>query len=520
MDTHQKSKVYHSLVHWHNFRLKVFLEGIVIGIIAGIITVLFRYSIEQGEQLRSLVYAQIENNLLLLLPWLGALLVIALLLGLIIRFEPMTGGSGIPQVKGVLLGLLKTNWKSVLAGKFLGGVLAIGAGLSLGREGPSIQLGAAVGQGLSRMIGRTKMEERFLMTSGASAGLAAAFNAPLAGVVFALEELHKNFSPAVLMSAMAASITSALVTQLFFGDSPVFTITDLPVFPFRYYGDLIILGVLVGFLGIAFNKMLIKTLNLYNRQNRIPRIALAAIPLLIGGIAGTVLPEILGGGNNLVGPIVSGNYGLSMLLILLAAKFAFTMISYGSGVPGGIFLPMLVIGALAGGAFSNVAVHFLAVDPHYTTNFVILAMAALFTAVVKAPITGSILITEMTGSFSHLISLITISMTAYIVAELAKSAPVYEELLDRILVKTKALLHSDKSRTIVDFVVCVGSKLDGKRVKNVEWPSQCLLISIKRGDKEIVPQGDTQILAGDFVYLLTSTANAEHVRQLAQECLV
>lgn len=520
MDNQKPSKAYYSLVHWHNFRLKVFLEGIAIGAVAGTITVLFRFLIEQGERLRSHVYALVENNHLFLLPWLGALLAVALLLGLIGKYEPMAGGSGIPQVKGVLLGLLKTNWQRILPAKFVGGILAIGAGLSLGREGPSIQLGAAVGQGLSRLAGRTKMEERFLMTSGSSAGLAAAFNAPLAGVVFALEELHKNFSPAVLMSAMAASITSALVTQLWFGKNPVFNITGLPVLPFHYYGYLILLGIIIGFVGIAFNKLLVKTLNLFDRQRKVPKLLQAAVPLLLGGVAGTVLPEILGGGNSLIGSIVAGHYGLEMLLILVVAKFAFTMISYGSGVPGGIFLPMLVIGALAGGAFSDVAVRFMGIDAYYTSNFVILAMAALFTAIVKAPITGSILITEMTGSFGHLISLITISMTAYVVSELANSAPVYEELLDRILVKTKALVHLDRSRTIVDLVVCIGSKLDGKRVKNIDWPPQCLLISIKRGDKEIVPQGDTQILAGDFLYLLTSTAHAPQVRELAKECPV
>lgn len=518
MKSPSPSKVYDALMHWHNFRLRLFLEGIIIGAIAGIIAVLFRYSIDQGEKLRNMVYSLGHANHWVLIAWFMVLLVVALILGLIAKYEPMSGGSGIPQVRGTLLRLLKMNWKKVLVAKFIGGILAIGAGLSLGREGPSIQLGAVVGQGFSRITGRTRMEERFLMTCGASAGLAAAFNAPLAGVVFALEELHKNFSPAVLMSAMAASITAALVTQINFGKNPVFNITGLPVLPFHYYGYLILLGVLIGLLGIAFNTLLIKTLNLYDRQTALPKVIQAAVPLLIGGVAGLILPVILGGGNNLIGSIIAGNYGLTMLLVLLVAKFAFTMISYGSGVPGGIFLPMLVIGALAGGAFSNIAVHFMGADAYYMNNFVILAMAALFTAVVKTPITGSILITEMTGSFGHLISLITVSMTAFIVADLAKSAPIYEELLDRILCKTKVPDHMDATRLIVDLVVCLGSKLDGKKIKDVQWPPQCLLISIKRGDKELVPQGETKILAGDFIYIQANASQAAAIRELANEC--
>jgi len=520
MTTQKISKVYHALIHWHDFKLKLFSESILIGSITGLIIVLFRYLLEQAEALRGIIYMRIHTgSWYLVIGWFILLLGIAYLLRWIVKIEPMAAGSGIPQVKGTILGQMKMNWWQVVISKFVGGILAIGAGLSLGREGPSIQLGATLGQGISRLLGRTKMEERYLLTSGASAGLAAAFNAPLAGVLFSLEELHKNFSPTVLMSTVAAALTAAVISQHYFGPNPVFNFIDLPIFPVQYYGFLILLGIITGLLGILFNKVLIKTLDIYEKQCLLSGIGRIAVPLALAGIAGFLLPDILGGGNNLVDAISSNQFTVTLLVILLIAKFIFTMISYGSGVPGGIFLPMLVIGALIGGVFNHVLIQSLGFNPYYSANIIVLSMAAYFTAIVKAPITGSILIMEMTGSFNHMLSLIIVSMTAYLVADIAKSKPIYEELLERSLIKRgKVPMHLTlEKRMVIEIVISSGSKIDGRQVKNIGWPLHSLLISIKRGDLELVPKGETRIITGDFLYILTNIDQAANIRKLADQ---
>ncbi|QJW49096.1 ClC family H(+)/Cl(-) exchange transporter [bacterium BFN5] len=514
------SRAYYSLANWRDFRLKLFGEGILIGIFVGFIIIAFRYLLEQAELLRTVIYTYLHGAYWpFTLLWFLFLFGIAYVLNLVVKLEPMSAGSGIPQVKGIILRLMKMNWLKVLIYKFIGGILAIGAGLSLGREGPSIQLGATIGQGLSRNFGRSRLEERFLITSGASAGLAAAFNAPLAGVIFALEELHKNFSPTVLISSVAAALTAVVVSQHFFGYNPVFNFSGLPVLPFSYYGILILIGILVGLLGVAFNRMIIKSLDLYEQQSLLTGVWKPAFALLVAGILGFYLPEVLGGGNNLVDALATGNFSIKMLWILLIIKFLFTMLSYGSGVPGGIFLPMLVIGALAGSVFSHILIALGQLDPYYGTNIIVLAMAACFSSVVKSPITGSILIMEMTGSFNHMLSLIIVSMTAYLVADLAKTNPIYEELLERSLTKQgKTSKHiSPRKRMIIEMSVFIGSKIDGKQIKDIDWPPHCLLISIKRGDTEIVPKGDTRIVAGDYLYVLANADQAEQIRNLAEE---
>ncbi len=519
MATRRVSKVYAALADWRKFQFRLFGEGIIVGIFAGLFIVAFRYALEKAETLRILLYSHLVNyNWPLILAWFLLLLGIAYVLNRIVELEPMSAGSGIPQVKGTILGLMKMHWGKILAGKLVGGTLAIGAGLSLGREGPSVQMGAVIGQGLSRFLGRTRMEERYLITSGASAGLAAAFNAPLAGVIFSLEELHKNFSSAVLMPTIAAALTADVISQYFFGATPVFQFIGLPVLPSRHYGLVILLGIITGLSATAFNRGILYMLDCYEKQSRLTGMGKTALPLLAAGILGFWLPEILGGGNELVNQLAAAPMSLTLLCVLLLAKFLFTMFSYGSGVPGGIFLPLLVIGALTGGIFGDIAIQAGLIEPYYRTNLIIFSMAAYFSAVVKSPVTGSILIMEMTASFNHMLPLIIVSITAYLMADLAKTKPIYEDLLDRALCKAgKTSAHcTDKSRMVIELPVGSGSSLEGKMIKDISWPTECLLVSIRRGEQDLVPKGNVRMITGDYLFILTEPHHSDQLRKLAE----
>ncbi len=240
--------------------------------------------------------------------------------------------------------------------------------------------------------------------------------------------------------------------------------------------------------------------------------------MLLSIAVGLYLPACLGGGNKLIDSISQGHFSLTILLVLVTVKFVFTILSYGSGVPGGIFLPLLVIGALAGGIFGNVAVNLTGVSPEYINNFVVFAMAGYFTAIVKAPITGSILITEMTGSFGHLLPIIIVSMAAYVASDILKGKPIYEELLHRILLKKDDHYQPDEiqKKILLEIAVCLGSDLDQRQVKDIKWPSNCLLVGIRRGEAEIIPHGDTTILAGDYLNILTNEAQAAKTNKSLQ----
>ena len=270
-----------------------------------------------------------------------------------------------------------------------------------------------------------------------------------------------------------------------------------------------------GFLGSG-KTTLIKSLNIYQKIP-LPVHLRPVLPLIIAGLLGFLMPEVLGGGHHIVNLLSTTNLPLLFLLTLLILKFIFTMVSYGSGVPGGIFLPLLVIGALAGNIYGILVCKYFNLEPQFINNFIILAMAAYFTAIVKAPITGSILITELTGSFSHLLAMITVSMSAYIISELMNSKPIYDVLLNRILKnKNKSLSDENKEKIIIEVPVCLGSNLENKCIKDIQWPPSCLLVGIERGGQEIIPKGDTKIFAGDYLIVLTDETEEVSTRKKLQ----
>lgn len=518
MDRLNKNSTINILSKWYDFKLKIIIEGMIVGVLAGIVVVFYRYLIEKALEFSKHMYLLQLKNYWLIPLWVVGLIVGGWLVGMLVKKEPMISGSGIPQVEGVLLRKLKMSWWKVILGKFVGGLLCICAGLSLGREGPSIQIGAAAGQGFSRLFKRIKLEEKYLITCGASAGLAAAFNAPFAGVIFALEEMHKNFSPVVMTSALAASLTADFVSKEFFGMTPVFDFNNISTIPLNSYLFLLVLGIIVGLLGIVFNKTIFLAQDIYAKQKWLPSEAKPVIAFLAAGIVGLTMPEALGGGSEIILSLSTVSIPLITLLIILTVKFSFTMICYGSTAPGGIFMPLLVIGALIGVIYGNIANSLFGFNQDYIPGLIIFAMAGHFAATVKAPITGCILITEMTGSFSHLLSIGLVCLTAYIVADALNSKPIYEVLLKRLLNKAdNTFIGKKDTKEILEIAIHMGSLLEGKKIKEVEWPSNCLIVGVKREGVELIPKGDTKLLAGDYLIVLSNENDASEVKECLSE---
>ena len=212
----------HVIKRAQRFQLILIGEGLLVGAVAGIIVLLYRILLGKAGDWLARILEFIEGSPVKIVSWFVVLALIAFVVAKLVDWEPMISGSGIPQLEGEMTGKIKQVWWRVLPAKFVGGFLSLFGGLALGREGPSIQLGAMAGQGVSRALDRGKTEEKFLLTCGASAGLAVAFHAPLAGVMFSLEEVHKNFSVSVLISVMTASLTADYISTQFLGIESVF----------------------------------------------------------------------------------------------------------------------------------------------------------------------------------------------------------------------------------------------------------------------------------------------------------
>ncbi|MBE6051836.1 MAG: ClC family H(+)/Cl(-) exchange transporter [Clostridium sp.] len=494
-------------------RIKLIGKSILVGIFASLISVLYRYSLTIAEKCSFSIYNYAKENLWFIPIWFIVLGLIGFIVGKVVEKEPFSSGSGIPQVKAIMGGYLSDNPVTVIIGKFIGGVLAIVSGLSLGREGPSVQLGACAGEIVADKCKSTKLEKRLLMSSGASAGLAAAFNAPLAGVLFSVEEIYKYISPLVLVTTLSSAVVSDFIAKEFFGLQPVFEFGKATSLPLSTYWLLIFLGIILGLCGVFYNYSIEKMQSLYGKFKIKPSIKMI-FPFLISGIVGFIFPVILCGGHATIIEL-SLEKTLGMLFLMLICKFTFSIFSFGSGAPGGIFFPLLIIGACIGGIFGSISITYLGVSPEFFNNFLIISMAGFFTAIVRAPITGIILITEMTSSLNHLLSLTIVCIIAYIVADLFKSVPIYDSLLESLLKKNniKKLYKAGSKKVLISNVVHYGSNADGKRLKDIELHPDALVVSIKRGEDSIVPNGNTLIKAGDEILTMTDLSIECEVRE-------
>lgn len=491
-------------------KYRLILDSLIVGIVVGIIIVIHRIILSTLSPVFINFYEKASENYILIPILFIILIALGFVVGKMVDKEPMISGSGIPQVEGILTRNLKQNWFNVLVYKFIGGLICLGAGLSLGREGPSVQMGACMGEGISEKTKKLDNEKKYLITSGASAGLSAAFNAPISGVMFSLEETHKNFSSLVLVSAMIASLMADFVSKNFFGMTPSLYFSQLNSLPLKYYWGLIILGIVIGISGVIFSSGLLKTQDLYKKLNTSTEMK-CIIPFVITGIVGITFPIVLGGGHDLIMALKESNFTLIFLFTLIVVKFLFTFVCFGSGAPGGIFFPLLVLGALVGNFVGLVFVKYLGIPDMYIVNFIVLAMAGHFASIVKAPITAILLISEMTGSLNHLLSLAVVVIVSQLTSDILNSEPIYESLLSRILSKgiNKYEGRAGK-KTLIEISVQIYSELDDKEIKDVKWPEDCLVVSIHRGEKEILPRGDTKIYAGDLLVIMTNEEHASY----------
>jgi len=282
--------------------------------------------------------------------------------------------------------------------------LGIGAGLSLGREGPTVQMGAAVARALAGVLGTPEGDLPQLLSAGAGAGLAAAFNAPLAGLLFVIEELHRELSSRTAAGALVAAVCATVITQWLAGDTPSFQVHGLSAMPLTALPLALVVGIFGGAGGVLFNKSLLAAQRVAQHQEVIPRWTLPGIAGLLAGLLAWWIPGAVGGGQVVAEGLLGGtlNAGLTALTLLFAAKLLLSALSYGSGAPGGIFAPMLLLGALLGAISAKAASILVPAQAAQTQVLSVLGMAAFFVGSVRAPLTGIVLISEMTGGYDLL----------------------------------------------------------------------------------------------------------------------
>jgi CIC family chloride channel protein len=274
-------------------------------------------------------------------------------------------------------------------------------------------------------------ERKALISAGAGAGLAAAFNAPLAGVIFVLEELQGNFTPVVFVAAFLASVSADVVGRVLTGEMPVFALGVMSAPTLAVLPVALGLGALAGLGGMVFNRCLLASLDFFGRLRAWPAWTVGAFAGAVVGLAGGLYPGVAGSGGGLAERALLGEIALHWLPVLLVVRFALTMVSYGAGAAGGIFAPLLVIGAFGGLAVGGLAHRFAPGLAPHPEVFAVLGMGALLTAIVRAPLTSIVLMVELTGKYDFMLPLLASCLVAYGVAEALKNPPIYEALRAR-----------------------------------------------------------------------------------------
>lgn len=413
---------------------KAYLVVIVAGILAGIVGSAFRVALTAADDFRIAVVEFFHAWPLVgwIVPVLGAALAVVIARYLVV-LVPEAAGSGVQRVEAAVRSEMESDRIRVVPTKFIGGTLAIGSGLALGREGPTVQMTAAIGNKLADSAKVSNDDALSVQSSLAGAGLAVAFNAPLSGVIFVVEELTKSVRMKVIGMTLLATGFAVGVMRLLLGTKHDFTVTatagpgpfEIPMF--------IVFGLLVGLLGALYSRTVVYFLDLFSKFSRVPLLVRAGIVGGAVGLLGWFLPGVVGGGDNLTQQTLNGATPLIVVAGIVVIRWFLGPVSYSISAPGGLFAPLLVLGAGIGALFGGMVMWVSSDLFGNPVTYALVGMAGLFAAVVRAPITGIALVVEMTATTNQFIPLMLGTAAAVIAAAVVKSEPIYDTLRHRLL---------------------------------------------------------------------------------------
>lgn len=421
----------------------ILIVAALVGMLAGLLGVAFEKAVDWVMHVRLSNLDHVSGHAWLLWPLTFIASALLAMLGyyLVRRFAPEASGSGIPEIEGALEELRPVRWWRVIPVKFVGGMGTLGAGMVLGREGPTVQMGANLGKMLADIFRMRSAEARHtLLATGAAAGLSAAFNAPLAGILFIIEEMRLQFRYSLISvkAVFIGVIMSSIVYRLFNGEHAVIDVGMLANVSLNTFWLYLVLGMVFGGVGVCFNALIFRTQDMFAKLHGGNLRKILLIGGVLGGfcgLLGLIQPEAAGGGFALIPLAAAGKYSLGMLLFIFITRVATTLLCFSSGAPGGIFAPMLALGTLLGTAFGMAAA---AMFPQYGIQpgtFAIAGMGALFAATVRAPLTGIVLVLEMTENYQLILPMIITCLGATLLAQFLGGKPLYSALLTRTLQK-------------------------------------------------------------------------------------
>lgn len=492
--------------------------GLLTGVLTGGTIFLFKFLAGRIETLSRSLYTLAKESWLTILLVFLVLTAAAFLMFFLHKAVPECKGGGIPRSEGILRGILSFRWAKTLLGTFFGSLFSFFAGLPCGSEGPAVLIGTSLGRMVSGCSKKYSGWNRHIMSGGAGAGFAVATGAPLSGILFALEEIHKRFSPMLALTVSVSVLSATGINQLLcsiFNMSPsLFTLAPLPAFSLSQTGYLLLLAVLI-FLAVAlFDGSILLFGHITSHSPRLDRVPVRLlITFLIGGCFCFILPDAAYSGHHLINHILENHMAAGLLLALFLIRLAMMLLITDSGATGGIFIPTLAIGVLAAALISKLLV-LLGMPAELSTAVIFLGMCAFIGGTLRAPLTASVLFLELSGQFTNLFYVALVIFVVSLLTEMLNLMPFYDKALEHM---TKAQ-HKGKTMEISNFTVTVAADaiIVGKAVRDIMWPHASVIMSLTYGSNHKVKMddGEQRLYAGDTITIRAGYYDQEEIIEL------
>ncbi len=493
--------------------LPCILYGAASGAVTGGIIFLFKLLASRAESLSRVFYSFAKSDAKIMVVAFIALGILSSAAYFVHKKVPESKGGGIPRSEGILRGVLSFRPLKTLFATVIGSTVSFFSGLGLGSEGPSVLIGTCLGK-LS-LFGKKKntVWSRYVMTGGAGAGFAAATGAPLSAILFTLEEIHRRFTPLLVVSVCSAVVSSSCVVELLsdaYGiSSSLFDIGALPDFSLSQIGYLLILGVVVAVF-VALFDLSSEILNKVSKE-RMPSALKLLVIFLASGILAMYLDDAVYSGHHVIEHIIHHNHTLIFLVLILILRLSLLLLTVNAGATGGIFIPSLAIGALISAITAEVLVY-VGLPAELYDSVVLLGMAAFIGGVMRSPIMATVLFIELTGQFSSLLFVVTVVFVTYLITELFNKTGFYDSVIE----KMQSSQNKGKSQQVKSFRLKVSphSFAVNQTVRDVMWPSSAVVVSIQREGHELQNMdsvGDAEMLEGDIVNLRVKFFDEEEI---------
>ncbi len=484
------------------------LSGFVVGVVISCFSVAAEYIAEYASG----VYAGVRSHpefipLLFLSVILGAFMV-----GILQYLVPMIKGGGISQAEGASRGLLKLKWYQVVPAMIASSLFTMLFGLEIGAEGPGMFIGGMCSEGVSIMFRGSDMERRYQITAGASSGMAVVCNAPLTGIIFALEEAHRRFTPSIFICAFSSVITAILTKGMLFRAMRIemtpllagFSISSPKPITFLYIA---IAAIVTGLIGVAFFKLSMFFKSKFEKMEALKGTLRLVIVFIVGAIAGLVTLNAVGAGLPLINRLGGASSGYDVerifssplavtLVVIVILRLLCTSLNIGAGVSGGVFVPSLTIGACLGAVLS-LALKKIGMSDESSSLIVLICISTFFATTVKAPLTAIVLSIELTGQYTSLLAVILGVAIGYMISQLFSTEPLYEALMEHIVEEQRVSKQNVSYRTVIE----EGAPAAGCSIRDVLWPDGVVVVSITRDGEIILPHSDTVLQSGDSIVI-------------------